>query len=91
MKGFFDSAKVFELLPVDSRKSFYGKAQCIELDGAYFLQSYGTIVASIDSNGVFHRHWDGYSLTTGRHLDSFLEYCGKRRISKKEWESLEVE
>lgn len=83
--------KVFELSPVDSRKSFYGKAHCIEDNGIYYLKSYETIVASVDNDGVFHRHWDGYSATTARHLDSFLEYCGKRRMSKKEWDSLEVE
>lgn len=83
--------KVFELQPTDSHKSFYGKAHCIEDNGIYYLKSYETIVASVDNNGIFHRYWGGYSATTMRHISAFLNYCGKRRISKGEWESLEVE
>lgn len=85
------SVKVFDLVPTDGHKSFYGKARCIVDDGDEFLKSYETIVACVDKHGNLHRYWNGYSATTARHLNSFLDYCGIPRISKKDWESLEVE
>ena len=83
--------KVFELQPTDAHKSFYRKAHCIEDNGIYYLKSYETIVASIDSDGTFHRYWDGYSATTMRHIVAFLNCFGERGITKGDWESLEVE
>ena len=75
----------YELPCHDSRKSFYGKALVIHADGGTFLQSYNTIVCKIDKNGNFVRLWDGYSATTMRHVNSFLQnfrisgYMGRRR------------
>ena len=47
--------KVFELTPINGRKSFYGKAVAIEKDdGTIELKSYNTIVAKI-VNGEFKR------------------------------------
>jgi hypothetical protein len=59
-------------------------------DGALYLRSYNTIVASIDENG-FHRHWSGWSATTAKHYNAFLEMNYLNRISKAEWCELPVE
>lgn len=105
-----EKTMVHELKPVDSHKSFYGKAKvvCDGFFGTRYLQSYETIVASVsyewtvDSNGqrdcipVFHRHWDGWSATTGRHIAAFCESNGTTShslpvVHKKDWDKLPVE
>ena len=64
--------RTFDLPCLDSRKSFYGKAKCIEHDnGTKQLQSYNTIVAEISPEGVYTRLWDGNTQTTNRHIKSF--------------------
>ena len=66
--------KIYELQPNDNRKSFYGKAKIICKDnGEIYLKSYDTEVCKI-SNGVFVRLWDGYSATTMRHVNAFIDY-----------------
>lgn len=82
---------VSELMPNNSRKSFYGKAQVIHANGTVYLRSYDTIVASVTVDGVFHRHWDNWSATTGRHISSFSDRFVGREIRKKEWDALPVE
>lgn len=80
----------FELIPVDSRKSFYGKAVAIERDnGDIELRSYHTIVARI-RNGKFEKLWNGYSATTMRHINSFIDTYGIDGGGKAWWNSLEV-
>ena len=61
----------YELMPNDSRKSFYGKAVVIQRDDLRILLSYGTAVAYIDAAGTFHRTWGGWSATTSRHIAAF--------------------
>lgn len=76
----------YELVPCNSRKSFYGKAKVIvREDGFKFLKSYDTIVACEDSGGKIHRFWSSWSATTGRHIMSF---CG---LNKAEFMNLELE
>lgn len=85
---------IFELPCHDSRKSFYGKAHIIEdSNGNAYLKSYDTIVCYIDASGHLHRLWEGYSMTTQRHIDSFiLEYrLNPKYRGKKAWELMEVE
>ena len=68
--------EIFELQArYDSRKSFYGKAIVKELrtpDGQviYTLYSYGTKVAEVDSEGVYHSYGK-WSQTTSRHQREF--------------------
>ena len=82
--------KIFELQPVNGRKSFYGKAQAIEHDnGDIELRSYETIVARIH-NGKFERLWSGYSMTTMNHINSFINAYGIAGGGKAWWNSLEV-
>ena len=66
----------------------YG-ANAVEVDGV--LVSYKTTVASIGGDGSFHRLWDGWSATTGRHVNAFRQSHGMGKISKSEWLKLEVE
>ena len=80
---------VSELTPsgYDRAKSFYGKAKVIEKDGETLLQSYDTIVCKIDKNGEFVRMWDGYSATTMRHVNSFLQLVGIAGGGKAWWDA----
>lgn len=83
--------KVHELGPVDGRKSFYGKAKVKELEnGEKVLQSYNTDVCKITSTGEFVRLWGGYSVTTMRHVNSFLAYVGLSGGGKSWWDNCEV-
>ena len=80
----------YDLRPVDCRKSFYGKAVAIEKDnGDIELRSYNTIVARI-RNGKFEKLWNGYSVTTMRHINSFIDTYGIDGGGKAWWNSLEV-
>jgi hypothetical protein len=82
--------KVFELRPINNRKSFYGKAIAIERDdGIIELRSYNTIVARI-VNGTFERLWSGYSMTTMNHINAFIEAYGIVGGGKAWWDSLAV-
>lgn len=81
----------FELIPNRGQKSFYGKAVVFRgADGKFFLRSYGTIVASVDREGNFSRHWGGYSATTMRHVDAFVSYFCKSGGGKKWWDAQPV-
>jgi hypothetical protein len=82
--------RTFELPCYDNRKSFYGKARVIENDGETLLQSYDTIVCKIDRAGNFKRLWSGYSMTTMRHVNSFLDHFGIAGGGKSWWDNLEV-
>lgn len=85
--------KTYELSPgkFDRVKSFYGKARIIEKDsGERILQFYNTEVCKITPGGEFVRLWDGYSLTTMRHINAFIELFNISGGGKSWWDSLEV-
>lgn len=65
----------YELMPLNGRKSFYGKAIVYrDENGDEILYSYGTkILARNQRTGELTRFWDDWSLTTGNHIRSF---CG---------------
>lgn len=66
--------KIYDLIPIDGRKSFYGKAKVyISEDGTETLYSYNTPIISRDRAGVLTRLYSGWSQTTGRHIKAF---CG---------------
>lgn len=67
---------IFELIPTDSRKSFYGKAKVIETEKGLYLLSYDTIVCALLEDTYFVKYWAGYSATTMRHINAFLDYIG---------------
>lgn len=78
------------LCPIDGRKSFYGKAHIVTTaEGHRFCKSYGTIVCGI-VNGKLERYWKGYSATTMRHINAFIDTCGVSGGGKAWWNSLPV-
>ena len=86
---------LIELMPVDGRKSFYGKAAVlIERDSngnpvRYALYSYKTLVAWFDvKSSQFVRTWNGYSVTTMRHVNAFVRYLGFDAVGKRWWVSI---
>lgn len=71
-----NNSEIRYLNPVDSRKSFYGKAyEYTDWNGDTVLVSYTTRVAHIDKNGECHVK-GLYSATTTRHIKSFLTNHG---------------
>ena len=63
-----------ELTPTSARKSFYGKALVLEgKDSTRWLQSYDTVMCSVDRDGRVRRHSAYRSNTTDRHVKAFLE------------------
>lgn len=85
--------RIYELTPggYDRAKSFYGKAKVIEKDGETLLQSYNTTVCKIDKSGEFVRMWSGYSVTTMRHINAFIEMFGISGGGKSWWYALPVQ
>lgn len=74
---------IYELIPTDGRKSFYGKA-LVDLapNGSQTLYSYGTAIIIKTADGKLMKLWDGWSATTGRHIAAF---CG---LNKKAFMAL---
>ena len=75
--------RVYELMPNDSHKSFYGKARVFEDGDTQTLVSYDTAVMRC-VNGEYERLWGGWSATTGRHIKAFSG------LSKKDWDAMPV-
>ena len=66
--------KMYELIPTNERKSFYGKARvCREDNGTETLYSYNTAIIKRLPDGTLQRLYDGWTQTTGNHIKSF---CG---------------
>ena len=88
--------KVFELSPIDGRKSFYGKANAVLTYtgrgyAVWECWSYNTRVCSYNSDtGEFTREWWGYSVTTMRHVNAFMARMGFSYGGKSWWDSLPV-
>jgi hypothetical protein len=69
--------KVFELSPINGRKSFYGKMRVEEKDnGEAVLYSYNTAVLKRTENGELFRLWTGETQTTINHANAFLRFYG---------------
>lgn len=83
-KSTFTDSETYDLIPINSQKSFYGKATVTDYGDIKVLRSYGTPVVAMTPQGVFFKLWDGYSVTTQKHISSFVG----RPISKKEWDQL---
>lgn len=64
--------ETYELEPTDGHKSFYNKAiVTVHDDGTEILRSYETNVIAKTPDGAYHRLWNGWSATTGRHIKAF--------------------
>lgn len=71
--------KKYELVPTDSRKSFYGKAVVmVEDNGTETLYSYNTPIIKRLVSGELVKMWDGWTATTGRHIKAF---CGLNKTA----------
>lgn len=68
---------------------FGNRALVIPTNNGYILQSYYTEVAEI-RDGEFIKLWDGFSVTTLKHINAFREFAGMDTISKREWIEMEV-
>ena len=58
------------------------------------LVSYKTIVAKVGPDGSFHRTWNGWSVSTARHVRMFVaEYCPAMvgKTNKAQWQAMKVE
>ena len=65
---------------------FNNRAIVIKVKGGYVLKSYNTIVAYyLDSEDKMFRAWDGFSVTTLKHINIFRSWLGLGTISKREW------
>ena len=85
IKDYLKSAQIYDLIPDDSHKSFYGKAKVfITADGSY-LKSYNTIIMYLGNDGSMKRYYDNWTATTGRHIKAF---CG---LNKKEYFQVKLE
>lgn len=77
--------KVYELIPENGQKSFYGKAKIyVNADGSETLYSYNTPIIERKASGELVKLWGGWSATTGRHIKAF---CG---LNKAEFLRLET-
>lgn len=76
--------KLYELIPTNSQKSFYGKAiVIIDDEGTETLISYATPIIERTADGKLNRLWFGdWTATTGRHIKAF---CG---LNKKQFMEL---
>lgn len=90
MKGRYKTMKQFKLPCYDNRKDFYGKAVVIETNNGIYLKSYDTFVAMITPGNKIIRLWSGYSATTMRHVNSFLEHYNLTGGGKAWWDKLEI-
>ena len=72
------------LNPVNGRKSFYGKCK-VEKDGSiYALYSYGIGVARYDEQTKDLEIYEYHSITTGTHINAFLDFFGIEKMTKKQ-------
>lgn len=80
---------MLELKPTDGRKSFYGKAIVdVKDNGDKVLYSYNTPILRLTAKGELEKIWNGYSATTMRHINAFLDTFGVKGGGKKWWEAL---
>lgn len=62
---------MYELVPENGRKSFYGKAKVLEESDGKVLLSYGTRIMKIFDSGSMVRYWNDWTTSTGTHIKSF--------------------
>lgn len=59
----------------------------------WVIFSYNTPVLEIvyrNGESCYKRTWDGYSVTTMRHIRYCLQFLGMSPICKKDWDSMEI-
>lgn len=68
---------------------FNGRACIIPTADGYKLQSYYTDVCAV-RGGHFVKTWEGFSVTTLKHINMFRAFVGLSRLTKREWIELET-
>jgi hypothetical protein len=87
-----ETLKKYELIPINGRKSFYGKCTVIDIkNGANHIKSE---LYSYDTKVVVYNHTNNeltflakkehLSNTTLIHINTFLDYFGFDKMSKKQ-------
>jgi len=70
---------------------FNKRASIKKAGSVYTLTSYTTNVISFDTEtGEIKKLWHGYSVTTLKHINIFLNFFGIPGISKRDWIELET-
>lgn len=63
----------------------------IDHDGSLILQSYYTDVCRYDpKTDIYEKTWNGFSVTTLKHVNIFRRFLALNTLSKREWIELEV-
>ena len=82
-KGCLENAKIAGRATILNNSN--NRALIIDDGTTLFLQSYDTLILSVDTfTGEIKKLWDGYSVTTLKHINEFLKPFGFR-FNKKEW------
>lgn len=67
------------------------RAIVIETPDKKYLQSYDTLILETDKvTGETVKLWDGYSVTTMKHINQYLPSVGIRTMGKADWTRQEV-
>lgn len=82
--------KMYDLIPLpkQGQKSFYSKAKVVISDNEQTLISYNTPICKIDSKGDICRLWSGYSPTSMKHVNAFIE---PKHMTKSDWLKLPIQ
>ena len=91
--GYKSSLRVEYLKDFTQLHKFAVQNEAVRITTAdtYELFSYGQHVATVTMWGDFMRRWEGYSLTTVKHVNAFRELHNMNKITGDEWSSLPVE
>lgn len=65
-------------------EGFNGRAVVIPTGDGYTLRSYDTDVISYEA-GTVRKLWDGYSVTTLKHINAFCAFVKHPGFNKREW------
>lgn len=64
----------------------------IDHDGSLILQSYYTDVCRYNpKTDIFEKTWNGFSVTTLKHINIFRRFLALNTLSKREWIELSME
>lgn len=88
---------MYDLIPANNRKSFYGKAKVLIKEDVKYLISYNSLILSLDKNNRIHRHFgEPISNTTCTHIKSFIKSelgidYNKKKFLKLPYEKKEMQ
>lgn len=82
--------KIYELTCIyNNQKSFGGKAKVRQEENNVTLISYETEIVNV-CNGKIKPLWDGYSVTTNKHLKEFFKQFWDVEYNKKMWDKIQA-